>query len=161
MSHAALNVLVGLAHIAGIAGILVPILPGTVVIVVALVVWAILVGGVAWAFAGGALLVLGLGQLLKYLVPGRSLAAAGVPSRSLLIGGLAAIAGFLLIPVVGVVVGFVTGIYVAEHARLRDWEQARSSTLLALRATGIAVLIELTAALVSTVVWVTGVAVTA
>lgn len=156
MSDTALNLLVGIALIVGVAGLIVPGLPGTVLIAGALLVWAILTGGTgAWvAFAIMAVL-LAVGQVLKYLLPGRSMQAAGVPGRSIMIGGVAAIAGFFLIPVVGLFVGFIGGVYVAEHLRLQSWPAARQSTWVAMKATGFSMLIELAAALLAIAVWTT------
>lgn len=162
MNEALLNALVGVAILVGVVGIIVPVLPGTVVVVVALVVWAILTGGVAaWSALAIALLLIGLGQVLKYLIPGRSMTGAGVPGRTILIGGIAAVAGFFLIPIVGLPVGFVGGVYVAEHLRLGDWERARASTWIALKATGFSILIELAAVLLAAGVWTTAVVATA
>jgi hypothetical protein len=81
------------------------------------------------------------------------MSAAGVPGRSILVGGVAAIVGFFVIPFVGLIVGFIGGVYVAEHARLRDWEAARGSTWVAMKATGFSILIELAAVLVAGTIW--------
>jgi uncharacterized protein YqgC (DUF456 family) len=149
-----LNLLVVAALVVAAAGIVVPVLPGTFLALAALLLWAVVTGGaIAWgAFAVMALLI-GLGQVLKYLLPHKSLTAAGVPGRSILIGGVAAILGFFVIPVVGLVVGFVGGIYVAEHVRLREWTLARESTWVAMKATGFSILIELGALMVAATVW--------
>ena len=137
------------------AGIVVPVLPGTVLALIALLVWALATGGgLAWTAFAVMALVLGVGQLLKYLLPHKSMTAAGVPGRSILVGGIAAIIGFFAIPVVGLVVGFVGGVYVAEHARLRQWDQARTSTWVAMKATGFSILIELGALLLAASIWV-------
>lgn len=158
MNEAILNVLVGLTLLVAAAGIVVPVLPGTALAVVALLAWAIATGGVgAWSAVAISLLIIGLGQVLKYLVPGRSLTSAGIPGRSIMIGGLAAIVGFFVIPVVGILVGFVAGVYAAEHLRLGTWDAARSSTAVALRATGLSILIELTAVLLAVGVWSTAI----
>lgn len=154
MNQALLNAALGVAFLVGALGIVVPVLPGTIVVVVALVLWGVLTGGVwGWSVLAITLLIIGLGQVLKYLLPGRSMAAAGVPSRSVVVGGLAAIAGFFLIPVVGLPVGFVGGVFVAEQARLQDWGHARRATWVALRATGFAMMIELGALLLAAGVW--------
>ena len=154
MNPTALNLLVGLALAVSAAGIVVPVLPGTVLAIIALLVWALATGGpLAWTAFAVMALVLGAGQLLKYLLPHKSMTAAGVPGRSILVGGIAAIIGFFAIPVVGLVVGFVGGVYGAEHARLRQWDQARASTWVAMKATGFSILIELGALLLAASIW--------
>ena len=97
--------------------------------------------------------IIGVGQVLKYLLPHKSLTAAGVPGRSILIGGVAAVVGFFVIPVVGLVVGFIGGLYLAEQLRLRDWPLAKESTWVAMKATGFSILIELGALLFAATVW--------
>ena len=154
MSSTTLDLLFGLALVVGIAGLIVPVLPGTVLIAGALLVWAVATGGTtAWVAFTLMALVLAAGQVLKYLLPGRSMQAAGIPGRSIMVGGMAGIVGFFVIPVIGMLLGFVGGVYVAEHVRLGVWEQARTSTWVAMKATGFSMLIELTAALLALVIW--------
>jgi uncharacterized protein YqgC (DUF456 family) len=149
-----LDILVGIALVVAAAGILVPILPGTALAAAALLAWAILTGGsTAWSAFAIAAVLLGLGQVLKFLLPHRSMTAAGVPGRSIVIGGVAAIVGFFAVPVVGLPLGFVGGVLVAELLRLGDWTAARSSTWVAMKATGFAILIELSALMLAASAW--------
>ncbi|HYN56327.1 MAG TPA: DUF456 domain-containing protein [Motilibacterales bacterium] len=154
MNAVLLDLLVVVAVAVAAVGIVVPVLPGTLLALAAFLVWAVITGGMtAWVTLGVIILILGLGEVLKYLLPRNSLTAAGVPGRSILVGGIAAIIGFFLIPIVGLVVGFIGGLYVAEHVRLRDWPQARESTWVAMKATGFSILIELGALLLAATVW--------
>jgi len=154
VNEALLDLLVVAALAVAAVGILIPVLPGTFLALGALLVWAIATGGaIAWGAFGVMAVVIGVGQVLKYLLPHKSLTAAGVPGRSILIGGVAAIFGFFLIPVVGLIVGFIGGLYVAEHVRLRDWTLAKESTWAAMKATGFSILIELGALLAAAAVW--------
>ena len=59
--------------------------------------------------------------------------------------------GFFVIPVIGLPIGFVLGVYGAESLRQRDQQAARRSTGLAMRAVGLAILVELAGALIATV----------
>lgn len=156
MNESTIDLLVGLTMLVGIGGTIVPVLPGVAIIAIALVVWAFLVGGPAsWITVVVALAILALGQVLKYLLPGRRMTAAGVPGSTIFIGGLAAVAGFFLIPVLGVIVGFVLGVYLCELTRVRGWRQAWESTWVAMKAAGFSVLIELTTALLAVALWAT------
>jgi hypothetical protein len=152
-------VVCGLLVVVGLFGIVVPLLPGTILVALAIGIWAIDVGsGGAWATFAVAMLLLGGGAVVKYAVPGRRLKAT-VPTRTLVIGGLCAVVGFFVIPVVGALVGFPVGIYVAERVRVGA-DGAWPSTKAALRAVGVSILIELAAAVAATLVWVAGVALT-
>jgi uncharacterized protein YqgC (DUF456 family) len=146
------EVVCGLLILVGLFGIVVPVLPGTLLVALAIGIWATEQGSwEAWTtFGVTACLLLG-GQLLKYAVPGRRLKAT-VPTSTLVVGGVAAVVGFFVIPVVGVLVGFPVGVYAAERVRLGG-EGAWPSTQAALKAMGLSILIEMLAALAATVVW--------
>jgi uncharacterized protein len=105
------NLLVGAAIAIGLVGVVVPILPGTIVVFAAIAVWAAVEGGAAaWTAFAVASTVLAAAQALKYAVPGRRLRAHGVPASTLVVAAVAGVVGFFVIPIVGLVVGFVGGI---------------------------------------------------
>jgi uncharacterized protein len=142
----ATEVIVGLAVLVGLLGVLVPVLPGSVLILGAVLVWAALDGSAtAWTVFSVVVVLLAVGTVVKYAVPGRNLKNAGVPNRTLMVGGLLGLVGFFVVPVVGLLIGFVLGVYLAELQRVgRD--DAWPSTKHALKAAGLSVLIELVAA---------------
>jgi uncharacterized protein len=143
----------GLVIVVGLFGIIVPILPGTILVALGIGIWATEDGsGVAWVTLGVAWAFLVVGAVVKYTVPGRRLKAT-VPTRTLVVGGLSAVVGFFVIPVVGGLVGFVAGVYGAERLRLRTHAAAWPSTVQALRAVGLSVLIELGAGLLIAAAW--------
>jgi len=155
-----LELLLGLVIAVGVVGVLVPVLPGTALVAAAVLVWTIQGRTTGyWVFGLAALGLLVLGTVVKYAVPGRHLKQSGMPARTQLIGALVGVLGFFLVPVVGVVIGFVLGIYLAERARLGA-AAAGPSTRQAMRAVGLAILIELAAAVLAGVTWLVGVVVT-
>ena len=142
--------------VVGLFGIVVPVLPGTLLVLLGFLVWASETGTTeSWTVFALAAAVLVVGTVVKYAVPGRRLKAA-VPTTTLVVGGLVAIVGFFVIPVVGMLVGFPIGIYAAERVRVGS-AGAWPSTKAALRALAHSILIELVAALLATAVWITGV----
>ncbi len=150
------EVLVGLVIVIGLVGIVVPVLPGSVLILGAVLVWAIIEGSAtAWTVFAIATTLLALGQVVKYVVPGRRLKASGVPRSALVLGGLLGLVGFFVIPIVGLFIGFVLGVYLAELQRLGR-EAAWPSTVAALKAVGLSILIELAAGLLAGSVWLAG-----
>lgn len=153
MSTAGL-LLVGLAILVGIVGIIVPVLPGALLIFGAILVWALVVSSATgWAVLAAAAVLLGAAQVVKYLVPGRRMRDAGVPNRTIVVGVVVAVVGLFVIPFVGLFVGFPAGIYAAERQRLGGHRAAWESTKHALKALGLSILIELTAALAATGIW--------
>jgi len=150
------EVLVGIAIAVGLIGILVPILPGSVLILAAVLVWALELGTTTgWVVFAVSAAFLAVGTVVKYVVPGRQLKDAGIPASTQWTGVALAVPGFFVIPVVGAFIGFVAGIYLAERRRL-----GAGATLSALRAVGVSILIELTAAILAASAWVAGVVVT-
>ena len=153
------EVLVALAVAVGLAGILVPVLPGSVLVMAALLVWAWDLGNATgWVVFGVAAAILLVGAVVKYVVPNRRMKVAGVPSSTQWIGAAAGIAGFFVIPVIGLFIGFVVGVYAAERRRVG--REAWPSTVAALKAVGVSILIELAAGVAATFVWVGGVVAT-
>lgn len=154
------EVVIGLVILVGIVGVVVPVLPGSVAVAIAVVVWATEVGGrTAWTVAAVAVALLVVGAVVKYAVPGRRLKQSGVPTSTLLLGGAGAAVGFFVIPVVGLLVGFVAGVYLAERRRVGA-ASAGPATVGALKAIGLGILIELLAATLAAATWVVGVALT-
>jgi uncharacterized protein YqgC (DUF456 family) len=139
----------------GIVGIVLPVLPGLVLVVAGVAVWAVPRGdAVAWTVLAIVVAVVVVGSVVKYLVPGRRLRDAGVPGRTIALGAVLGVVGFFVIPVVGLVAGFVLGIYLAELARLGGHHTAWPSTRKALAAVGWSVVIEMATGLLAAAVWV-------
>lgn len=148
------DLLVALTLLVAALGCIVPVLPGGLIALAAIAVWAFVEREPAgWVALALAVVLVGAGQVLKYVWPGRRLSAQGVPSTSVVIGGLLGIVGFFVVPVVGLPVGFVVGIFVSELARTRTAATAWPSTVAALRATGLSILIELASVLLAAAVW--------
>ncbi|MFC7446305.1 DUF456 domain-containing protein [Rhodococcus daqingensis] len=150
------EVLIGLAIVVGLVGVVLPILPGALLILGAIAVWAILEGtGTGWAVFAAAAVLLVVSGVVKYTWPGRRMRDAGVPKRSLVAGALLGIVGFFVIPVVGLLIGFLLGTYLAEVQRHRTHSDAWTSTVHATKAVGLSILVELLGALLAAGVWLT------
>ena len=154
-------VLVALAIAVGIIGIIVPLLPGILLVYAAILVWAVVEHNIAaWVTLGVVTLLIGATTLIKYMWPMKRMRAADVGTTTLLAGAVLGIIGFFVIPVIGLVIGFVLGVYLAELANRRDQRVAWTSTTHALKGVALSVGVELAGALLATVAWVFGVYVT-
>lgn len=148
------TVLFALVIVVGLAGTVVPILPGALLVAGSILGWALVTGGTtAWGVAIGSLALIAAGQLLKYLIPGRQLKNSGVPSWVLVVGALAAIVGFFVIPVVGLPIGFILGVFLAEVLRLKTFTDAWPTTWQAMKSAGWSVLIEFGSCLLAAALW--------
>lgn len=150
------ELLVGLVILVGLVGIVVPVLPGSILILGAVLVWTVSDGsGTAWTVFAVATTVLVLGAIVKYVIPGRGLRSAGVPNRTIMFGGLLGIVGFFVIPVIGLVIGFVLGVYLSEVRRVGR-HLAWPSTVAAMKAVGLSIFVELVAGFLAAGAWAVG-----
>ncbi len=151
----------GIAVLAGLLGVVLPIVPGLVLCWAGVLFWTLFAhaGPIRWAVLAVATVFAAGGTVVKYRWPGRRLKTTGVPTSSLLAGGVLGVIGFFVIPVVGLILGFVLGVWLAERARLgagRAWPSTRA----ALGAVGLSMLVEFVAALAVAAVWLLGLAIT-
>ncbi len=154
-------VLVALAIAVGLVGIIVPLLPGTLLVYAAIAVWAVLEHRPAsWVVLGVVTVVIGASLLIKYLWPVRRMRAAEVSGLSLGAGAVLGVIGFFVIPVIGLVIGFVLGVYLAELVHRRDQRRAWASTVHAVKGVALSVGVELAGALIATAVWIVGLVLT-
>lgn len=153
-----ITVVAGLLIAVGVAGIVVPVLPGSILILLTFLGWAIGVSSGAgwWAFAFGALFAV-TGMSASVVLTGRRLKQRQIPNRSVLVGLAVGIVGMFIIPVVGLIVGFAAGLLISELIRQRSLSAAASSSWAALKATGLGLLVELALALAAGTAWVIGV----
>lgn len=146
------TVLVALAYVVGLCGIVLPVLPGTITIIIATLIWAIVMGGWTSWVAFAIVAVLGIaGMTASYLLTGRRLQRHKVPMWPIVVGIISGIVGIFVIPFLGLPIGFVVGLYVSEAVRLKDWKQGLSSAWVAIKALGIGIIIEFTLAMLSTI----------
>lgn len=152
-----LDWIVGIGVVVGLVGVVVQILPGAILVGGSVLAWGLITRGtVGWTVAGIALVVTAGAQVVRLLVAGRYLRQGGVPGSTMAWGALAGVVGFFVVPVVGLFLGFPVGVYVAERVRLREHGAAWASTVRAMKATGLAIGVELFGALVVAAAWVIG-----
>ncbi len=151
-------ILVAVAIAVGLVGILVPLLPGTLLVWAAVAVWSFAERTTAgWVVLGVVTAILGVTLLIKYIWPAKRMRAAEVGGGIMAAGAAGGIIGFFVIPVAGLLVGFVLGVYLAEFARRRDRRRAWASTVHAVKAAVLSVGVELAGGLLATAVWIAGV----
>jgi hypothetical protein len=156
-----LTVVIGLVMLVGLIGIVVPVLPGLLLVWVAVLVWALEIQTTAsWVVLGIATALALSGLLLQYVLPGRRLATAGVTTASTVAGAGLGLVGFFVIPVVGAPVGFVLGLYLAERIKQGTHAAAWLSTRHALKAVMLSMGIELLTGLAIAGTWLIGVIMT-
>lgn len=125
-------------------GTVFPILPGSMLALGTLLVWALVLGSApAWTVAiVGAVIVL-MGMSASYVLTGRRLVREKIPRGPILVGVVGAVVGMFVIPVLGLFIGFALGLLVAEWYRRRNFRAALEASLGAMKTMGIGMLVEL------------------
>ncbi|MEU2432475.1 DUF456 domain-containing protein [Streptomyces sp. NPDC007861] len=148
-------VLVGMVMLLGLCGVLVPGVPGTWLVWSGVAWWSLHERTtLAWWVLVGATALLLVDQTVVWLLGPRRLRGVGITPRMALFAGAGALVGFVLLPVVGAVLGFVGGVYGSERLRLGGHGEAMVSTRTVMRAAGTSILVELLGCLLVAGVWV-------
>ncbi len=149
----AATVVTGLIIAVGLLGTLVPALPGSILVLVGVVLFGAATGWDAWAIGitGVAALVTAASMVLGVRIPAKATSATAT-KRSLRAGIVGGIIGFFVIPVIGLPVGWIAGVFLSEAAA-SDVTAARRSTLAVLRSFGFAALVQFGLALFVAMVW--------
>lgn len=145
------TIIAGILFLVGLTGIVVPVLPGSITILVTMLVWAIIIGGwTSWAaFALVAVFSIA-GMTCSYVLTGKRLKQAEVPTWPILVGIAAGIVGIFVIPFLGLFIGFLLGLYGAEWYRRKDPKLAWDSSWIAVKSLGLGILAELGLGFLST-----------
>jgi uncharacterized protein YqgC (DUF456 family) len=152
------TVLCGVAILVGVAGIIIPVLPGSILIGLGLLAWALWggAGATGWVVFGIGLVFLLAGMAAGAVMTGRKLKQHSIPSRSVAAGLVLGVAGMFIIPVVGLFVGFAAGLLLSELQRTRAFSTAVASSWAALKATGLGMIAEFGLACLAASTWVIG-----
>jgi uncharacterized protein YqgC (DUF456 family) len=156
MSDEVVTALVAVAIAIGVAGTVVPLLPGLVLVWAATLVYGLAVefgtvGTMAFALST---VVAVAGIVAGAVLPHRAAGSGGAARSSIWVGTALGIVGFFVIPVVGLLVGMVTGIFAAELWQTRQVRAAWPATLATLKGFGWAAAAQLAAAVVMAILWV-------
>ncbi|WP_075738537.1 DUF456 domain-containing protein [Streptomyces acidiscabies] len=147
--------LVGLVILLGLCGVLVPGVPGSWLVWAGVLWWALKdPRPVAWAVLVGATVALFLAQVIRWALPPRRWRGSGATPRMAVYAGVGALLGFVLVPVLGAIPGFLGGVYLSERLRLGRHGEARAALRTVRRAGGGSVLTELFTCLLIAGAWV-------
>jgi uncharacterized protein len=157
--HPLAYVLTLLVMLLGLFGVVVPVLPGLLLVWIAAVVSTLVVGAdlTGWALVAVLTLLFAGGTAATIWLPTRQGRQGGVPLRSFGAAGVGAVVGFFAVPIVGFLLGAGAGLAVAEYHRLGDWPQTRRSLATVVRGYGLGVVVELGVGLTMILVWGLGV----
>lgn len=139
----------------GLAGTIVPVLPGILLMWAGVIAYGLVAGfdAIAIAVIVAATLLAGISIALGFVLPKQAADAAGASSKSQWAAVAGAIIGFFVIPIVGVIIGAVVGIALAEYGDKGDWGAAWVSTKGVLTGMGLAALAQFGIGVVILFIW--------
>lgn len=153
---------IGLLMSVGLVGIVVPVVPGVVLVWLAGLAWTILDGGgtTRWIlfFLMSVLTVVGLGSQIG--IPARELNNQQAPKWTLVWAGVLGIFGFFVIPIIGLPIGFTVGVFLRYMFASNDLHASMDSTWLTVRAIGKGILIQGICGLLIAFLWFIGLLIT-
>lgn len=143
--------------VVGVLGTIIPILPGSLLTIGTLLVWAWVLGSTAsWTagLIGIALAVVGMSA--SAILTGRKMRRERIPRGPIIVGIVAGVVGMFIVPVVGLFLGFALGLLLAEYARRKDLSAAWRSSVEAMKSMGFGMLLECACASLATFAFVVG-----
>ena len=145
----------GLVMAVGLIGTVVPAIPGLVLIWVTALAYGSFEGFgiIGWIAMVVITALLCGGLAAKVMVPKRRATAGGAPPSTLVFGAIVGLIGFFTVPIVGLPLGGIAGVLVAEYRRTREWKAARRSTRSVIVGLGIGALLELGAGMAMILSW--------
>jgi uncharacterized protein YqgC (DUF456 family) len=147
-----------IAMLIGLVGILVPVLPGLILIASAGIVWAIAEPRPAhWAVVGVMAAIAIAGVAASTVLPARRASSAGASRGAMAAGAIGMVVGFFAVPVVGALVGFPAGVFLGEIAKTRDADTAWARTVATIKGVGLGILLQLAGGVAMIAIWVAAV----
>lgn len=147
------TVVAGVIIAIGVMGTILPILPGILLAFSGVFLYGVLTGwdAVAISITGLAAAVAAAGVVLGVRIPAKATGAV-VGRRSLQAGMIGGFIGFFAIPVIGLALGWLVGVFVSE-ARVSDLGAARKSTISIVRSFGKSVIVQFGLAMAMALLW--------
>jgi uncharacterized protein YqgC (DUF456 family) len=140
----------------GLAGTVLPILPGIWLIWGSALASAVLVGegSGAWVMVAVITVLAVGGTAAGIYVPQRRASAIGVPWWGQVIAAVLSVVGLFAIPIVGAPIGFTVGIVASSLVQTRDVRAAWTATLSSLRSMLVASGVQFAAGVAMVLAWV-------
>lgn len=152
------TVIAGLLLAVAALGTIIPVLPGSLLTLGALLAWGWILGsGASWWSAGIGMAIALAGWSASTVLTGRNLKKQMIPRRSVFLAVALGIVGMFVVPVLGLFLGFGVGLLVGEYSRRRNLTEALRASGSAFKAMGTGMVVEFGCAALASSVWMIGV----
>jgi uncharacterized protein YqgC (DUF456 family) len=148
--------IVALAMVVGVIGTVLPFLPGLPIVWAAALFYGIVAGfgAVGWISFAIITALAVLGMVAGFALPHRRVKEGGAPFPTIVAGVIGGVIGFFAVPVIGLPLGAVVGVLLAERMRSSDWSVAWASTKNLIVGFGLGALAQLGCGLAMAITWV-------
>lgn len=156
------ELLIAIIMAVGIIGTVVPFIPGLALVWFAGALWAYFDGGDGtrmWLLAVMTLFAV-IGYAVQFALPAAAASVDSPPRNTLLLGAVAGLFGFFIIPVIGGPIGFMAGIYASYFLNTGDSTKAWTSTIRTAVAFGWAIIIQVICSVLIALTWIFGLIIT-
>jgi len=149
------TIVVAVAMVLGLMGVVLPVLPGLLLIWAAALFYGFMVGfgTLGWMVIGLLSVLVVAGGIKSVMIPRRAAAASGASAWAQLGAVVGAVIGFFVIPVLGLILGALAGLLVVEYLLKGDWNEALVAVRGTARGFGISVVIDLILGMIMIVAW--------
>lgn len=147
--------LVGILMAIGLAGVIIPMLPGLPIIWGAALLYGLTTefGSLGWTAMAAITVLAALGIGASFVLPERAGAASGASRSTRLFAGVTGVVGFFVIPIIGFPIGACAGVLLAQYRETADLSEATRATVNVLKGFGVGMIAELGAGLAMVLVW--------
>lgn len=147
--------LIGILMAIGLAGVIVPFVPGLPIVWGAALLYGLLngFGALGWTAMAAITALAALGMAASFVLPERAGAASGASRSTRLFAGVTGVIGFFVIPIVGFPIGACAGVLLAQYRETADLADATRATVNVLKGFGVGLIAELGSGLAMVLVW--------
>lgn len=114
----------------GLLGLVIPIIPGLVIIWLASLAYGLGVGfqTPGWIFFTILTIIMAVGSLVDNLVMGQQAHKTGASWLSVLLAMLVGVIGTFILPIIGGFIGALSALFLSEWIRRKNWREAMTAT---------------------------------
>ena len=114
----------------GLLGLLIPVIPGLVIIWIAALAYGAILGFEfpAWLIFTILTIIMIVGSLMDNLIMGKQAFKQGASWVSILLAILFGVIGTFILPIIGSFIGAILALFLSEWIRRKDWRKAMDAT---------------------------------
>lgn len=139
----------------GLMGVLLPALPGLMLIWAAALFYGLMVGfgTIGWVVLAFLSLLVAAGIIKGVVIPRRAAAESGASGWAQLGAVAGGVVGFFVIPVFGLIIGALAGLLAVEYLLKGDWNEAMTAVRGTAKGFGVSVVIDLVLGIIMIAAW--------